>query len=348
MRTVVVGGSGHIGTFLVPRLVRAGHEVINFSRGMRGPYADSPEWQSVRQLTADREQDDRDGIFAKRIAALEPDAVVDLVCFTVDSASALVQGLRGSAGHLLHCGSIWRYGVSRKLPMSEHAHCADAPFGEYGVQKDRIARMLQEETASGGLATTSLHPGHIVGPGWHPIGPLGNLDPTVWYALSDGATLRIPGIGTELMHHVHADDVAQAFEQAVTLRARAAGEDFNIVAPTALNVRGYAETAAAWFGGAARFETVSWETFRESTTPEHAQASWEHLARSHCLRIDKAVELLGYTPRYEPEQAILESIQWLVARGQLRTARPLLADLPDRPPAGSERRSGIGLRPSLQ
>ena len=32
MRIVVIGGSGHLGTYLVPRLVGAGHEVINVSR----------------------------------------------------------------------------------------------------------------------------------------------------------------------------------------------------------------------------------------------------------------------------------------------------------------------------
>jgi nucleoside-diphosphate-sugar epimerase len=31
MRVVVVGGSGHIGTFLIPRLVRAGFDVVNIS-----------------------------------------------------------------------------------------------------------------------------------------------------------------------------------------------------------------------------------------------------------------------------------------------------------------------------
>jgi nucleoside-diphosphate-sugar epimerase len=35
MRIVVIGGTGHIGSFLVPRLVRAGHEVVNISRGTR-------------------------------------------------------------------------------------------------------------------------------------------------------------------------------------------------------------------------------------------------------------------------------------------------------------------------
>jgi nucleoside-diphosphate-sugar epimerase len=322
MRVVVIGGSGHIGTFLVPRLVRAGHEVINISRGTRTAYTEAAEWEQVRQVVADREQEDGAGTFGDRVAGLAPDAVIDLVCFTLESATALVERLRGEVGHLLHCGTVWRHGPSHKLPISEAT--GTPPVGEYGIQKDRIARMLKEETASGGLVTTSLHPGHIVGPGWHPIGPLGNLDPAVWYTLSAGQPLRVPGIGVELMHHVHADDVAQAFERAVEERDAAAGEDFTVVAPTALNVRGYAHIAAGWFGRTATLETVTWDRFRQDTAPEHAEASWEHLYRSQCLSIDKARTLLGYAPRYEPEDAVLESVRRLIERDELKVAAPLV------------------------
>jgi len=321
MRIVVIGGSGHIGTFLVPRLVREGHEVVNVSRGSRTAYVDAPEWQHVRPLVADREQEDADGRFGETVLAQSPDVVVDLICFTLDSARTLVEALRGRVGHLLHCGSIWRYGASLKLPIVEGA--GTSPFGEYGVEKDRIARMLAEETASGGLATTSVHPGHIVGPGWPPITPLGNLDPSVWETLSAGRPLQVPGIGTELMHHVHADDVAQVFDLAIEHRDAAAGEDFHAVAPSALTVRGYAEIAAGWFGQSASLETVSWDAFRQTTTPEHADASWEHLYRSQYASIDKSKSLLGYAPGYEPEAAILESLRWLVAHDKVKVARPL-------------------------
>jgi nucleoside-diphosphate-sugar epimerase len=321
MRVVVIGGSGHIGTFLIPRLVRAGHEVTNVSRGQRSSYADDPAWGEVRQVSADREAEDREGTFGDRVAGLRADAVIDLICFTLDSATALVQRLRGETGHLLHCGSIWRAGPSQRFPMTEQN--ATAPFGEYGIAKAAIAQMLRAETRSGGLVTTSLHPGHIVGPGWHPIGPLGNLDPTVWHRLSAGAPIDIPGIGTEFMHHVHADDVAQAFEAAVDNRDAAAGEDFNIVAPAALNVRGYAEIGASWFGQNAELRTVTWEQFRGDTDDESGQSSWEHLVRNHYFSIDKARRLIGYTPRYEPEEAILESVRWLIGHDQLEVARPL-------------------------
>lgn len=137
--------------------------------------------------------------------------------------------------------------------------------------------MLKEETAAGGLVTTSLHPGHISGPGWHPIGPLGNLDPTVWRKLSAGEPLDVPGIGAEFMHHVHADDVAQAFELALTQRNAAAGQDFTVVAPSALNVRGYAHLAASWFGQTADLRSVTWDQFRQITSADDFEASWGHL-----------------------------------------------------------------------
>ena len=321
MRVVVIGGSGHIGTFLVPRLVRAGHDVVSISRGRHTSYVDDPAWQQVRHVTADRTAEDRAGTFATRVAELEPDVVVDLVCFTLDSAAALVDGLRGHVGQLVHCGSIWRHGPSLRVPVTEDTGAP--PLGEYGVAKAAIADLLKAETRSGGLVTTSLHPGHIVGPGWPPIGPLGNLDPSVWQRLSAGQPIAVPGIGAEFLHHVHADDVAQGFEAAIDRRDAAAGEDFDLVAPSALNVRGYAQIAASWFGQTADLRTVTWEDFRAGTSEEFAESSWEHLSRSHYVSIDKARTVLGYAPRYEPEAAVLESVRWLADHDQLDLAHPL-------------------------
>jgi nucleoside-diphosphate-sugar epimerase len=321
MRIVVIGGSGHIGTFLVPRLVRAGHEVVNISRGQRSSYLADPTWQHVRHVTADRIAEDRDGTFPARVAGLRPDVVIDLICFTLDSATALVERLRGEIGHLLYCGSIWRAGPSLRVPITEGN--ASPPIGEYGIEKAATVEMLRQETRSGGLITTSLHPGHIVGPGWHPIGPLGNLDVAVWRKLSAGEPIDVPGIGAEFMHHVHADDVAHAFQAAVDRREAASGEDFNVVAPSALNVRGYAQIAASWFGQTAELRSVTWDYFRRSTSDEAAQSSWDHLVRNHCFSIDKARALLAYAPRYQPEDAVLESVRWLVDHEQLEVANPL-------------------------
>jgi uncharacterized protein YbjT (DUF2867 family) len=53
-RVVVVAATGHIGSYLVPRLVRGGHDVIAMSRGLRDSYHASPEWTSVTEASVDR------------------------------------------------------------------------------------------------------------------------------------------------------------------------------------------------------------------------------------------------------------------------------------------------------
>ena len=138
-RVVVIGATGHIGSYLVPRLVAGGHEVIAMSRGVRGPYLPSPRWDSVTMITVDRDEADADGSFGAQVAA--------------------------------------------------------------------------------------LHPGHISGRGWPVITPAGNLDPAVWTRLATGEPLPWPDHGLGVLNHVHADDVAQAFERALA-RPAAAGASF--------------------------------------------------------------------------------------------------------------------------
>jgi len=52
MRVIVIGGSGHIGTYLTPRLVEEGHTVICVSRSQRKPYLPHTAWQDVEIRTS--------------------------------------------------------------------------------------------------------------------------------------------------------------------------------------------------------------------------------------------------------------------------------------------------------
>ena len=118
MRIVVIGATGHIGTWLVPRLIRGGHEVVAVSRGTRAPYQLFPEWDRAERVVIDRDRSERDGSFGKRIVDLRPDAVIDLICFDIESATRLVDALRNRVKHFIHCGTLWVHGVpqSRSRP----------------------------------------------------------------------------------------------------------------------------------------------------------------------------------------------------------------------------------------
>jgi nucleoside-diphosphate-sugar epimerase len=134
VRVVVIGGTGHIGSYLVPRLVRAGHEVVSISRGQSQPYLADDGWAAVKQLELDKDAEEQRGTFGERVAGLRPDAVVDLLCYTMDSATQLAAALRGSPAYLLHCGTIWVLGPATAVPvpltMRGFAAAAAAWFGQ--------------------------------------------------------------------------------------------------------------------------------------------------------------------------------------------------------------------------
>jgi nucleoside-diphosphate-sugar epimerase len=202
MRVVVIGGTGHIGTYLEPGMVKTGHDTVVISRGSRRAYRDDPAWQDVEMVTCDREAAEHDGRFGTVVAALRPDAVVDLTCFTPEQARQLVDALDGQ--HVVHTGTIWSYGPSSVVPTTEDA--PKHPYGEYGVNKLAVERYLTRERDR--VLASVVHPGHISGPGWMDIGPEGNLDPTVIDSLRADGSCLLPDRGGGTLHHVRAEDVA--------------------------------------------------------------------------------------------------------------------------------------------
>ena len=213
-RVVIIGGSGHVGTYLVPRLVEAG------SRGRQ------------RQ--------------PRRARALQPACGVEVGADGQGRPRRRGEGRhvrqddrRAEAGHrhrhdLLHAGQrkTSGRGAARQRPAfpalrhdlgarTERRPCRHVesqprtPFGEYGVQKAAIEAFLLDEARRNGFPATICHPGHIVGPGWAPLNPAGHFNPRVFPTLARGEELALPNFGMETVHHVHADDVAQMFMRAI-------------------------------------------------------------------------------------------------------------------------------------
>ena len=316
MRVAIIGGTGHIGSFLTPRLVEAGHSVICISRGLKEPYQQHVAWRLIERVEMDRAVEERAGRFGDRIASLNADVVIDLTCYQLQSAEQLVEALRGNTEHLLHCGTIWVHGPSVEVPTTEAE--PRRAFGDYGERKAAIEAYLLREARRSALPVTILHPGHLVGPGWAPVNPAGNFNPEVFSKLMQGSPIQLPNIGMETLHHVHADDVAQCFQRALERRSVALGESFHVVSPAALTLRGYAERVSEWFGRAGQLEFLPWEEWRQRATAKDASFTWDHIAHSPNCSIAKARTLLGYEPRYSSLQAVRESLDWLIQQGVVK------------------------------
>ena len=316
MRIAIIGGSGHIGSYLTPRLVGAGHTVLNVSRSQREPYQAHPAWEHVEAVTLDRTAEEAAGQFGNRIRELHADVVIDLICYTLESAQLLVEALRGHVQHFLHCGTIWVHGRSVEVPVTEDQ--PRRPISDYGVRKAAIERYLLDQARAHRFPATILHPGHIVGPGWMPLNPAANFNPAVFTALARGEEVLLPNMGMETLHHVHADDVAQAFARAVASWSNSVGESFHVVSPAALTLSGYAEIVAGWFGKTPRLRFLSWEEWCASVSEKDAKITWDHIARSPNCSIRKAESAIGYRPRYRSLEAVREAVLWQVEHGLLQ------------------------------
>ncbi|GAB3708084.1 NAD-dependent epimerase/dehydratase family protein [Mariniluteicoccus flavus] len=300
MRIVVLGATGHIGTFLVPRLVEGGHDVVAVSRGQRAPYRDAPAWDRVQRVHLDREADP-DG-FVAAVAERRPDTVIDLTCFTLPQAQDLTAALPPGTRYV-QTGSLWAWGPLPHVPADESTPKGDAGApDDYGPQKAAIEDWLLREQDR--VRATVIHPGHISGPDWATINPQGNLDPAVWEALRRDGSIVLPERGLGLLQHVHADDVAALHMRAVE-RPEAIGEAFVSVAERSLTLVGYAGLVAHRHGHELRPEFLPWNDFVERVGHDHAAVTEDHIAHSPHFSTAKGRRLLGFEPAYTIEETVL-------------------------------------------
>lgn len=305
MNITVIGGTGHIGTYLVPSLVRDGHEVTVVSRGQRKPYDQDDTWDSVHFATCNRQQAEADGSFGEFVYRQQPERVVDLTCFSPQQAHHLVSSLDGQ--HLVTTGSNWSFGRSTVVPMTEDVPKVPLTKSDQG----KIA--MEEYLLSGQTRVTAsvVHPSHISGPGWAAINPAGNYDVDVYRRLKLDGSISLPFDGMALLQHVHAADVAEVHRLALVRDDVSAGESFNAVAEQSITQRAYAELLARHFGHVPRITFLPWAEFAAEVGESNAGLSYAHITRSPHFSMAKARSVLAFVPQYSEEETVLAAVNGL-------------------------------------
>uniref|UniRef100_A0A7V3YH28 NAD-dependent epimerase/dehydratase family protein n=1 Tax=Candidatus Caldatribacterium californiense TaxID=1454726 RepID=A0A7V3YH28_9BACT len=312
-RVLVIGGTGHIGSYLVPRLVSFGYRVFVYARGTTQPYPSSPLWQRVTLISGNREEDERKGILQEHIRAIQPQAVIDLIAFEPESARALLEVLRGSDVHLFVCTTAWVYGKTRVIPTPEDA--PRLPENDYARKKVLIEDILFAASKKGELKLTVIRPTHITGPGKTFVTPFGDHNPQTLQKILNGEEVILLDGGFSTLHHVHPQDVAGLFSAALENPKASLGEVFNCGARYAMTFFSLGEFIATSFGKPFHFRPMSLEEYTERFGyPEEAAL---HVRQGCCVLMQKARELLGFVPHYTPEGAVLEAMHDLIARGIL-------------------------------
>lgn len=291
MRAVVIGGSGKIGNYLLPMLVKNGYETISAGRGRTSFVNKDPELDKVINLKIDRGSSD----FETEIAELKADLVVDMICFSPESMLKLIDKIKGNVKHYIAVGSLWYHGTGVDVPMRENEN--RNPWGEYGINKLKMSDEIARQWKETGFPGTIVHPGHICVPWEAIINPQGNKNDSIFDDLRTGKEVLIPNFGLETLHHVHAGDVAGIINAVACKGEAAFGQDFHAASSRAVTLKGYAEIVASMLGQKANLKFMPYNEFRGKVPERDALMTLDHISRSPAASMEKAARILEYTSK---------------------------------------------------
>ena len=244
-----------------------------------------------------------------------------MICFTLESAQHLVEALRGQRRSISSTAA--RSGCTARASRCRRRRRSRAGRSASTASRRRRSRpILLDEARRSGFPATIVHPGHIVGPGWTPLNPAGHFNPTVFTTLARGKELALPNFGLETVHHVHADDVAQVFMQAIANWSAAVGEAFHAVSPEAVTLRGYAEAMAAWFGQEAEADLPALAGMEGGAERARTRPPPGSTSRAARLQIAKARAPARLPAALHLVRGGAESVTWLMGRGWSGPGKP--------------------------
>ncbi|WP_418285587.1 NAD-dependent epimerase/dehydratase family protein [Halorubrum sp. DTA46] len=299
MRVLIVGGTGLISTAITRQLVEAGHEVVAFTRGTTD--ADVPEAVQFRHGDRTRRED------LDRVAAeVDPDCVIDMVCFDPETARAAVDVFAGIADQYVFCSTVDVYRrPPADQPITESAlresETGAAPVSAYAADKS-AAEDVFFDAHGDAFATTVIRP-------WSTYGDRGpvlhTLGSGTYYLdrVREGKPLIVHGDGTALWGPCHRDDVAGAFVGAVG-NGSTHGESYHVTGGEPMTWNQYhRRVASALDAPEPELVHIPTDLLRERL-PERTDLLADHLRYTTVFDTAKAERDLGFAYEIDFETGV--------------------------------------------
>lgn len=304
MKVLVIGGTGHVGSFLVPMLLAQGHDVYVGTRGLRPARRDA-NLDGAKFITCDI----KDAESLKALRTHHFDAVAEFP----GHAFAVWNALKDTIGHLVACGSLWMFGNPRVVPTPESFQ-NPCLFGGYDTRYEQMLTMIAEA----GLCQadfTAIMPPNICGPGKIPLDCMGGRSLELHKAHQRGEPVILPDGPEALIGPCDAEDIAALFALAINNRTAAAGQIFNVGANDSVTATQLVQLFSEIHGVNIPIQRVSWDTYTNKVNTD--MGGWWHFYAHMLPDISKAKKLLGYEPRYTAKETLRRAVEWLYSEGLL-------------------------------
>ncbi len=293
---LIVGGTGAISRAIVRSLLRRGHEVAVFHRGLS---VDAPP-DGVRVIRGDRR--DRD-TFESVMRRERFDAVIDMISFDAQDAASAVSALRGRVGHFVHCSTVMTYGPPFVgLHQDETAPLNGRNANSYAAGKVAADELLLTAHADEGFPATIVKPTFTYGPGRDLFRQLSLT--TDWIdRLRKGKPILSAGDGQNYYQFMPAADAGEAFAGLIGDPA-SVGQVYNLVHPEPLTWDDWYRATAQVLGVEARIVHAPQDLLLK-IAPER----YSYLPRNFgCTQIISGAKLAKLLPDWLPVTGRLDAI----------------------------------------
>jgi nucleoside-diphosphate-sugar epimerase len=317
---LITGATGFVGSHVVDLLLEAGWRVrctVRATSNLRWM-----EGKKAELLVADLSDDVGLGR-----AVANVDAVIHCAGRTRGSREELFAANHVGTRRLLeacaksdrkirfvYCSSLAAAGPST-LERPREEDDPPAPNSDYG--RSKLAGEEEALEFADRLEVTILRPGSVYGPR--------DEDTLTLFQLAAKGVVVVPGVRRRLVQLVHARDVAAALRSAAELSA-AVGRTYFVAHPEILDWR---ELAAA-ISGAVNRRTLSlrlpspvmriagWVAERVGSGVQgqlDRRRAADMSERAWTCRVDRLVGELGWTPEYDSERGLRETVDWYRKEG---------------------------------
>ena len=286
-----------MGHFLVPMLIKDGHEVYVASRGNK-PVRTPEEFLGAKFIVCDSSNPES----LEEMKAYGFDTVVDFP----GTAYNVWNVLKNDISHLVACGSLWMFGYPHKIPTPEIPQ-SEVLFPGYKKRFAEMQEMLADRSAK--AVFTGIMPPNVAGPGKIPLDAKAGRSAENHKAMMNGETVYLPEGPEALIPPCDAEDIASLFALAVNNRDAAAWELFNAGSGYAVPISDFVRIYAKIYGVDIPIEYVTWKKFSEELVPVLGDL-W-HFYAHMAPDITKAKTKLGYSPKYTPEETLRRSVEWM-------------------------------------
>ena len=188
MKILLIGGSRFVGPYLLESLLKRGHNLTVFNRGL----LQSEYPAGTRFVKGDRN---------KKFGLKERfDAVIDMCAYSGAQTENALRQLRFD--FFLHFSTAAVYKKTDSFPLSESSPLGDWPlWGNYNKGKVECERVLEKS----GVKYASLRPVYILGPQNYR-----NREQFIYSKIARDEPITLPGNGEALAQFVFARDAAKA------------------------------------------------------------------------------------------------------------------------------------------